>query len=466
MAKTKQVNKITVNFIKYHLKECIDQDIKCPCLIESIYFKNKKMFLVAEQKHENLSTIKIKNQFETNDKKIIPTSLEDYPYSPYNFSNIDEINKSKIDFTELYERIFSVVSRFIAIEDEWKHFITSCILFTYKQDQSPTTPYVYLVGDNESGKSTILHLMKALAYRPLLSESLPSANIYNFLGTKEEGTGIILEDESQGLEKQFEKLKIYKGGYVKGSRIPRVKDNPSGGSKQVYYFGYCFKVFAGEKLPKDRGILQRCIVIHMVEDYPDANIKDLKPEDLSHLSKLRNDLMLWRLQTAFEKSADIQLGFLKNRDAELWKPILRLLEGTKFFINLERLSFKLVEKKRREKNNTLEAALFTIVSKLNKVSKHVAFEDIWNEITSLPGQDDPINPQGFYLEEHGKVTKTNVGMILSQKFRGEKYRDANKRLYIFDKITIKRLGRKYSPYSLYGYDTTTSELPPIDQKLT
>lgn len=418
-----------------------------PTLIESVSVEGKDAFLISYKTNSGSLILTTTDKIKVNDKVYLPISQQDCPYHSYNFNN--EFLKKKIDFNQLYKRVFNEVERYVDIEEYWKHFITTCILFTYKQDSFSTTPYVFLVGDNDSGKSTILYLFKELGYRALLSESLPAADIFFFLGTEEEATGTILEDEAQGLEFQREKLKIYKGGYVKGSRIPRIRESATG-IKQQFYYAFCFKVFAGEKLPDDTGFLRRCIVIPMIEGLPTANVKDLQPEDKRRLEELRNDLLLWRMQTSHDQLQEIKIDFLKNRDKELWKPLLQIVSSTEFFSNISDLALKHVKDRLKERADSLEAVLFKIVEEFSHTSQTILFDGIWNKILELPGQEDSKNTQVFWLDEHGKVTKTNIGKILTQKFKGTKTRIDNKRAYYFDKSTLERLSKKYSLYGLHG----------------
>ncbi len=442
-SKTKQETKTKITLVKAFIDEPNSINGTEPIFVEVIELDKESQFIISRQGSNGLVTAK---EIEVNGKVYVPARSEDYPYDAYNFADVNGVNKAPINFDELYDRVYAEVDRYVDIEDEWKHYITVCIIFTYKQDKSNTTPYPYFVGDTESGKSTVLHLMKRLAYRPMLSESLPHADVYNFLGTHEEASGIILEDEAQDLDKEKEKLKIYKGGYVKGSRIPRIKENPSGGSRQMYYYGYCFKAFAGEKLPYNKGFLQRCVIIPMVEGFPQANIKDLKAEDKERLSKLRNDLLLWRMQTMNQELSDIEAEFLKNRDAEIWLPVLRIVYGSRYYDNLLELARKHVEKRRKEKGDSLEAEIFKIVKELTTCSLVISFEDVWSKVRWLTGQEDPKNPHAWILQEHGKVTKTSIGRMLADKFKGAKDREGNKRVYKFDSKTLSKLERKYCPH--------------------
>lgn len=160
---------------------------------------------------------------------------------------------------------------------------------------------------------------------------------------------------------------------------------------------------------------------------------------------------------------DIEIDFLKNRDAEIWKPILRIVHGSKYYDNLLALCRKQVEKRRRDKGDTLEAVIFGIVKQLTAKNPEIAFEEVWSKVREEPGQDDAKNPQAYILQDHGKVTKTYIGKILTEKFKGVKDREGNKRIYRFDAKIITKLERKYGSHGSHGSSNeeeakTTSEI--------
>jgi predicted ATPase len=71
---------------------------------------------------------------------------------------------------------------------------TADTIFTYFQDKIGLTHYLFFVGGNNSGKSNNLTVLSFLAYRNMTSSDMTSANIYQFLGSGEEGIGTICED--------------------------------------------------------------------------------------------------------------------------------------------------------------------------------------------------------------------------------------------------------------------------------
>ena len=59
--------------------------------------------------------------------------------------------------------------------------LDSCTLLTYQQEKLQTVPYLFCYGDNESGKSTVLQVLKSLCYQPMYGVTIPSADLYGYL---------------------------------------------------------------------------------------------------------------------------------------------------------------------------------------------------------------------------------------------------------------------------------------------
>jgi len=142
------------------------------------------------------------------------------------------------------------------------------------------THYLLFVGDNSTGKSNALRIFHHLGYRSLFDVSITPANIYNFLGQFEEGQGIILEDELDNIEKQEDKMKIYKTGYVSGAQVTRIYDNSNNGTKgkgQQRYNTFCFKAFSSEQQPnyKAKGFSERIFTIKCSPGSPPYDISEV-----------------------------------------------------------------------------------------------------------------------------------------------------------------------------------------------
>ena len=127
----------------------------------------------------------------------------------------------------LFQKDKKLWKKYFDIDNEALTLCAADTIFTYFQDKMGMTHYLLFVGDNSTGKSNALRIFHHLGYRPLFDVSITPANIYNFLGQFEEGQGIILEDELDNIEKQEDKMRIYKTGYVSGAQVTRMYDSSS-----------------------------------------------------------------------------------------------------------------------------------------------------------------------------------------------------------------------------------------------
>jgi hypothetical protein len=374
-----------------------------------------------------------------------------YPYEPYVVEDLENV-KSRV---ELVNEIYAEVNRFIDVSEEEKAIFTAYVLMSYCPELFEKVPYLYLVGDNSSGKSHTLQLLAYLCYRPLYGVSIPPADIYSYLG-KEKGDPpmTIIEDEFQGSDRDTEKMKIYKAGYKRGARVPRIAIDQNGRRRQEFYNAFGPKVVAAEKLIENKGFLERCIVIEMVEGKPEKDHYDR--EDEARFAKLRAELIKWRMMVLAgrEKLPRLELEWLEGRDRELYLPLLTVLVGTPLCSILEGKIRKLIERKREELRGSLEAQITAVVLELAKeCGAEIPFPRIWDRLKERLDAVVPSHPSvaietAMDTEGYGRITKNKVGAILRDKLgleRVKTHRDGKfVVLYrITDSEKIRRTAIKY-----------------------
>jgi hypothetical protein len=316
-------------------------------------------------------------------------------------------------------------------------------------------PYLYLVGDNSSGKSHALQLLAYLCYRPLYATSVPPADIYFYLGKEKTDPPLtLLEDEFQGSDRDTEKMKIYKAGYKRGARVPRIISEPNGKRRQEFFNAFGPKVVAAEELIENKGFLERCIIIKMVKGEPEKDHYDR--EDEARFAKLRAELLKWRMMVLAgrEKLPQLELEWLKGRDRELYLPLLTVLEGTPLYSTLEEYIREEIKRKREELRGSLEAQITAVVLELAKgLGAEIPFPRIWDRLKERLNADVPSHPSiaietAMDTEVYGRITKNKVGAILRDKLgleRVKTHRDGKfVVLYrITDSEKIRRTAIKY-----------------------
>lgn len=282
------------------------------------------------------------------------------------------------------------------------------------------------------------------------------ANVYNFLGSKEEGVGTICIDEADNIDQYPELMSILKAGYTKGFPVVRMIDTANG-RKQLKLNTYCFKVLAGERLPdavEAKGFMQRTIVLKCLPGFPEYDISEVTDpagddeyEDLlNELNELRNLLFCYRLIHFKDKILNINLN-IRNREKQLFKALLRIFQGTTTFDVLKPVISKYIRERRENKANSYHAFLYRIVRDLTKaqntlqlkssnISDFIKMNVEWKEI--------PFKPQSIETVEFGVLSLKGVIQTLKDVFNAEppKHRGSAREL-VFSQKVLDRMKDTY-----------------------
>lgn len=421
--------------------------------VESIDVDGLPMFLC----YENMDIFTIP-QITYNDIIHIPYGKNDSGYEVYSFyeNEINDLIQKDVSIEYILDQLKEIVDTYVDADSITKCLIQFDLLMTYCQEWINTIHFPFFVGETESGKSTALHLFKILAYRCLYGVNIPAANVYNFLGAEEEGTGTIAEDEAQEIWKEGEKIRLYKNSYARGDRQARMLMFGNF-KKQVFYRTFCFKIFAGERVIYDKGFVERLAIVNMIQGEPKANIKLASNDDVNELKKLRNLMLVWKLQNLEKGLPLLHESKLKGRDEELWSDFLKLSQDTKYFDIANQTVKYFVEKRHTEIYNSFEARLFGAVLNYLDDKNRIDFEQLWIKISNHQESDIQVIDEGkgetFSDADTGeKITRPSISKILKEKFYGKKIPlienkngySAKKTYYRFDIDNLKKLSNKYN----------------------
>ncbi len=121
-----------------------------------------------------------------------PPAIEECPHLPYEFDSLDQINgiakfieDNNIDRDYLYYTCYKIVSKYNNQLPHKLKLITINIIASHFQDMFSTTHYLYLVGGNGSGKSSIAETLRGLAYRAAVMTDPSAPNLFRLLGMVE-----------------------------------------------------------------------------------------------------------------------------------------------------------------------------------------------------------------------------------------------------------------------------------------
>ena len=424
-------------------------------LAEAVIIGKEPCFLVSEN-----GIITPKKQILDGDRIIQPFLSEMYINKPYTFKSIGEVQQyieetKNETLDSFYKTVKIVWKKYVDADDFHVSICAADTIFTYFQDKIGLTHYLFFVGNAGSGKSNNLTVFQFLGYRNMTSTGLSYANIYQFLGSGDEGLGTICEDEADNIDEDNEKMRIYKNGYTTGR--PTTKTDTTYGRKQFKFNNFCFKAFAAERLPdsmKAKGFNQRILEIPCVYGFPEYDISEVANpagEDefqylLDELLETRNKLLIYKLQHHHEKIPNIKIN-LKNREKQLFKPVLRVFQKTGTLYELLPVISEYVSKKRQANANTFHAYLYNIVKDLIKEKDTYELEtsDIWlSVISDLDGREIPGKPLSYETVEFDTISQKMVTQAMKDVFGGlPPKRHGSTSKLVFNAEKFKKIGRIY-----------------------
>jgi hypothetical protein len=373
-----------------------------------------------------------------NDRLIPDDTIDTQNPIPFTFNSKQDLEEclekaSKESLDSLFSKVESINRKYVDIEEHYHVLLSANIIWTWLQDKFGYTHYIIIVGDNGSGKNSQLLVFRFLGYRVFYVVSASAANYYTKMGNVEEGQLTIAEDEADDIAENREKRNIFKSGYCSGGSIPKV--DLEGGRKSEDWLTYCQKWAVMEELPihkEMKGILDRSFVFKFLVGNPQYNIKDVirsagdpkfKPL-FDELIKTRKVLFCWRMLHYDDAIMDVDLN-VKNRTAELTKPLIRLFQNSPIALQkiLDSLTMFMTERNEIKKNS-FESKLFEVIIFLKEERKERLDSGIATDDEKNLGELTFTNPALLTMakeimectetEKKGLYWSSLIGMTISQ----------------------------------------------------
>jgi hypothetical protein len=368
---------------------------------------------------------------------LVPPNREEYPYEPYEFSSIEEIREFvNVAKTATIDTLYLWAKQYVKEyndQDDYKIILVALdIIFSYFQDKFSTTHYLSVVGDNDSGKTSMGTTFEVTAYRPVYMTDPSAPNIFRCLGQIEPGQCTIILDEADKIDKTPEMMAILKTGYQLNGKVPKINMNTY---RQEFFFTYGLKIIIGEKSMNNsiaKGVLDRTFSFTA---YPGDSLFDIKetwnPQGnasskrrLDNIMYFRKLLLIYRLIHYSDPVIDIETG-LRRRNRELVKPLLQLFYPVQPEVMQEITSIleRFLKDKQRKKENTIEAALCLMINSL--ISEHgmeIPASQIWAEIIGNNAIDvyyDEKRPDKIQTD-FGTIYRNTITKIICDKFGAKK----------------------------------------------
>jgi hypothetical protein len=429
-------------------------------LAESIIVAGIPYFSAARINGDGTVNITLEDSIPVNDTiKYRPFQNEAYLNKPYLFKSREEfdltIEKAKGESRDsLYKKVKSIWKKYIDADDFHISICAADTIFTYFQDKIGMTHYLFFVGNNNCGKSNNLTVLKFLAYRNFTSTDMTAANIYQFLGDKEEGQGTLCEDEADRIDEDRQKMAIHKNGYITGFPVSRI--DTSFGRRQIKLNTYCFKAFAAERFPdpfRAKGFNQRVLEMQCYYGDPEQDISEVvNPAGaqefqflLNELEETRNLLLAYRLLHFHEVIPDIKLN-IKGREKQLFKPIIRVFHNTETLSDLLPVISNYVTQKREANDASFNAFLYRAIIDIIRDQKTATLPSrlIWDYIVSnLEATEVPGRSLSCETSEYGVVSQKEVTQTLEHVFGAKNRKTGGIKHLVFNTGNLQRLGKVY-----------------------
>jgi hypothetical protein len=384
-----------------------------------------------------------------------PPNKEEYPYTPYAFVNEKELEeylrRAKSETIDsLYNKGKLIVRKYNDQDNPKLNLLAIDLIWSYFQDKFGTTHYLDIVGDNDTGKSSLGNTYEAVGYRAANMTSPTAPNVFRTLGTIEPGQCTLVLDEADKIDESVDMMNILKAGYDYNKRIPKTNTNAW---KVEWFYAYCLKIIIAEKSLsrfKAKGLLDRALSINTVPGEPELDIKEVTnpqgdqklEEALNELLDLRKLMLIFRLVHFEDCIVDLDIG-IKSRNRELCKPYLRLFYGTDAQEEIEQTFQTFIDSKNAKKGRNIEAILVPVIINLvEEKGVKVTTSDIWEFIkANLDGE--PYGPDEYRTSDF-TLYKNTITKTLEDKF-GAEYKHTNKGGSLTFKLD--KLQRLYGSYN-------------------
>jgi len=341
--------------------------------------------------------------------------------SEWSINGIKKFTKKQkaVDSAQLFNKMKKLFKTYIELEDEKLYdFLTLWNIGTYFFPLFNSYPYVYVGGIKDSGKTKLLTLCSRIAFNGISSGSISSAVLYRFV----QGTRCsLLLDETEQLSNRYGAgifRNVLLNGYKKGQKVYRNRKTVEGDWEPKPFEIYSPKMLASiERLEDVLG--SRCIPIMMKKGLnkkiTNKEIDIIDPtwqqtRDLIYPFLMKNWRDIRKIYSKLENDTE-----LKNRNWELWKPILTLAKFFDHSINglYDKMQSLAVEKtKETQRENSLSHEIVLVKTLLSMVNedKFYKLSEIKEEMTDHLEHGDWVNERyvGKILRRLGFTQKRRI----------------------------------------------------------
>lgn len=290
------------------------------------------------------------------------------------------LNNDQVEFLDVVSRIEYLLERFIFLRNKnFYTYIALWIVGTYFYRIFRYYPYIHVNAEKGSGKTTLMDIMRLLAFNAEMVNTISGAGIFRLI----EATGATLFiDEFENMDKPLYKdlLSILNSGFNINGAVARCEKRNDNFTAPRIFRTYSPKVFASIADIYDV-LADRCVKINMLRMTRGEQLERFKfDEDLSKkIHQLQDDLYLLGFNHGAEIAeiynnnliSDLVDEKLQGRELDIWEGILVLAMqvGDDTFSKMEELALEVM--KARTQDSIYKNLTFRLIVALEQVLQHI-----------------------------------------------------------------------------------------------
>lgn len=217
------------------------------------------------------------------------------------------------------------------------------------------------------------------------------------------------------------------------------------------------EALAAERLPDSviaKGFMDRTIAMPCTYGFPDHDITEVTNpmgegkfiELLQELEKVRNILLIYRIQHHDGKFADIPLNII-GREKQLFKPILRIYNKHETQKDLRDVISNHINERQSANVDSLHAFVYRMVNELISKTKSIELssKEVWTQVhTNLSGEFLYKGNTTFESVEFGHLTQRKITKICKKVLGATLNRDMKERKFVFNQKKLDHLDKLFN----------------------
>jgi len=239
--------------------------------------------------------------------------------------------------TQIFEILKSEIVHLIEVEEYQAVLLALWIAGSYVHDVFPAYPYLWFNGVKGSGKTLSLTFIEATAYHAEMAMMISNSALFRDVDEHhcticyDEAENLLISRKDKSVDQ--DRVSLFNSGYKKGQAV-RIVEKDGDNFRTRHFMAYSPKALASIQ-PIDETLQNRCILINMLVARNPAISERLIDYEKCQLIRqylyqfrFANGMGVFEQVNDAEKNKELRKKYdLKNRDWELFKPILFLAEA-------------------------------------------------------------------------------------------------------------------------------------------